>query len=42
MLNRFPAHRLIVTSAPATMCAYAEGRDGGFVLRETLDGSRSG
>jgi hypothetical protein len=42
MLNRVTAHRPIVTSAPATMCAYAEGRDGGFVLRVTLDRSRSG
>jgi hypothetical protein len=42
MVGRFTAHRLIVTSAPATAFAFAECRDGGLNLREVLDWRRSG
>jgi len=35
-------HRQIVFSNPATAFAMVEWRDGGLVLREVLEGKRSG
>jgi hypothetical protein len=42
MIGHLTAHRLIVPSAPATMFAFAERRDGGLNPREVLDWRRSG